>query len=295
MNKHENETRINEIQQQMVPKWNRLLPEEQNIVSDLYYKWDLSVTSNFNRLSKKQKRVINIAINEEKLIQKGPFDFDSNGSLIEKMQKESIQNNKSNIRLLIKSFRKFIETFEALSKCKQSIMIENGELVDFKPYWFHLNKALSHLKIGVLRMGFYVHEIGNLSKASIGLPPIYAVESDDCDNPQIPQIKLETLYQYIYLCANFLRIQIAIDKSKSIKNKKNNIDYQIDQKSKYYQLMMKCLIHLMQISFRIRDDLITKTISYPKDFNSNKVIDIDIYSNYIQNECRLLNDYLKQI
>ena len=143
-------------------------------------------------------------------------------------------------------------------------------------------------------MAFYVHEIGNLTKASIGLPPIYAIESDECDNPQIPQIKLEILYQYIYLCANFLRIKIAIDKSKSVKNRFEK-DLTIDQKPKFHKLIMKCLIHLMQICFRIRDDLITKNISYPKDFNSNKVIDVDMYSNYIQNECRLLNDYLKQI
>jgi hypothetical protein len=289
MNKQENEQKINEIQQQIVPRWTKLLPEEQSIVSDLYYKWDLSVISNFNRLSKRQKRIINIAINEEKLIQKGPFDFDSNISIITKMQKEFIQN-KPNTRLLIKSFRKFIETFETLSKCKQSIIDETDS-----SYWFHLNKALSHLKIGILRMAFYVHEIGDLSKASIGLPPIYAIESDDCDNPQIPQVKLETLYQYIYLCANFLRIKIAIDKNKSAQTKKCSHDLKMDERSKYLKLMIKCLIHLMQISFRIRDDLITKTISYPKDFNSNKTVDIDIYSNYIQNEFHLINDYLKQI
>jgi len=201
-----------------------------------------------------------------------------------------------NTRLILKCFKQFIEAFECLSRSRQAKYSDGGGgESDLKLYWSNLTKFNLHMSKAVLRCCFYVYENADLKRggggAAISLPPIYVLESNDCEqtnSKNSPNVKLESLYEYVYVCRSYVKHKLRVIKK--------NVEDEQQQRYKsetlhYYKLILNCLIRLIQTTALIRENLVMKRINY----DGADVCDIDIYSHYISNECRLVREYLKKI
>ena len=91
-----------------------------------------------------------------------------------------------NTRLILRGFQQFINAFGYLHQAKNELINSESN----SAYWKLMSKNLCCLSRATFRCLFYVHENANLYKASVGVPPIFFLESDEIDNNQIPSIKL---------------------------------------------------------------------------------------------------------
>jgi hypothetical protein len=289
---------IDPVQVEMMPSWSSMEEIEKVGIVDLLAKWHISIHKRFQNLAQhdKQKSMMTLALNETRMIKKGSFRFDLNRNYLEKNQiellnlskfesddsKETTTSVRPNTRLILKCFKQFIESFECLSKARQA------KCDDLKHYWTNLNKFILHMSKGILRCCFYVHESVDLKPNAITLPPIYVLESDECElvvngETNSPNVKLEFLYEYVYLCRSNLKQKLKKITTDEAKTRQEIL--------KYHKLVLNCLIRLIQVSTLIRDNLVMKRINY----DEVNVCDIDIYSHYMSNECRLVREYLKKI
>ena len=289
---------IESVQVEMIPSWSSMEEIEKVGIVDLLAKWHISIHKRFQNLSQndKQKSMVALALDVTRMIKKGSFRFDLNRNYLKKNQielftlskfesndsKETTNSVRPNTRLILKCFKQFIESFECLSKAREA------KCDDLKHYWTNLNKFILHMSKGILRCCLYVHESVDLKPNAITLPPIYVLESDECElvvngETNSPNVKLEFLYEYVYLCQCYLK-----QKLKKITNDEGKTRREF---LKYHKLVLNCLIRLIQVSTLIRDNLVMKRINY----DEVNVCDIDIYSHYMSNECRLVREYLKKI
>jgi hypothetical protein len=326
---------IEPIQAEMMPKWSSMETIEQMGIVDLLDKWQVSVSKKFQMLShdpnrENEKKMRELALNEARMIKKGTFRFDLARVYLERNQMElltlsgyevaaadtatklTIAESKSlvnldqqparsirpNTRLILKCFKQFIEAFECLSRSRQAKYSDGsgGGESDLKLYWSNLTKFNLHMSKAVLRCCFYVYENADLKRggggAAISLPPIYVLESNDCEqtnSKNSPNVKLESLYEYVYVCRSYLKHKLKVIK-KNAKDEPKQQKYKIETLH-YYKLILNCLIRLIQTTALIRENLVMKRINY----DEADVCDIDIYSHYISNECRLVREYLKKI
>ena len=293
------------IQRDIMPKWSEVNENERNQICTMLTRWQGIIKSNFDRNKSKQKSIKDLKLDENKYANKGKFNFNLNRIHMKKLQLDlfkclggeqssSTVKIKPNARLILRAFKKFDDVFICLENSSKYEFDDNNK----KLYWFNLNKYLHHTSKAILRCALYIYENAHLNKCSLGSPPIYAIESDFCDEADVPYISFETLYEYIYLCLSQLD---TINKAYRRKNGHciSEVDSQVlclnelDGKrmnkktliSKNYTLMLNCLIRLLQISKLIRENLTMK----------QKVFSIDIYSHVVEHECRLLREYLKEI
>ncbi|CAF1039066.1 unnamed protein product [Brachionus calyciflorus] len=294
--------KIEPIQKELMPEWSKIELEEKQGIIDLYSRWETSLENNFNRIKTKQKMIKPVYINYNKLSQKGEFNFDMNKIHLKKMQIDLLEINletddsskiKPNTRVLLKGFKELLNAFDSIEDSKNNL--SNTQL-----YWSNLNKFLAHLSKSILRLTFYVHENANLYKASIGLPPIYVLESDEVLKKDQIHIKIETLYEYVFLCLNQLNINVKkedLNEDKeanshvSTRSKRERKFYARNLKLKFYKLVLNCLVRLIQLSCLVRDSIVMKQIRY----QSTSLTDCDIYSHFVANECKLIKEYLKEI
>lgn len=287
--------KIEPIQKELMPIWSNIDSDERLGIIDLYSRWESSLENNFNRIKFKQKSIKPIYMNYLKLAQKGEFNFEANKLQLKKMQIDLLEIStdekneiKPNTRVLLKSFKEFLNAFDSLHESK----------LNSNSYWHNLNIFLIHMSKSILRCAFYVHENANLYKASIGLPPIYVLESDDMSKNDQIRIKLETLYHYVYLCLNQLNINVRkedlveeTNQNLTTRSKRERKFYNRNLKLKFYKLILNCLVRLIQLCSLVRDSVIMKQVNYQNE----NVTDIDIYSHFISNECKLVKEYLKEI
>lgn len=295
--------KVEPIQKELMPVWSNFESEEKLGIIDLYNRWQNSLETNFNHLKLKHKSIQPIFFNYKKLIQKGQFNFEINLNNLKKIQidlldmsSEINDENKMNkilpnTRILLKCFKEFMNAFDSIQIARQNMCTNL--------YWSNLKFFLIHLSKAVLRCAFYVHENANLYKAPVGLPPIYVLESDNLKDEIL--IKIESLYHYVFLCIGQL----------NVKTSKNDIQFQSRQqnqfistlskrerkhlcknnKQKYYKLILKCLIRLIQLCYYIRESIIIKQIR----FESDNLTECDLYSHFVSKECNLIKEYLKEI
>ena len=306
---------IEPIQAEMMPSWQLIEANERTGIEDLLKKWEAAIRHAYQRLPYgKQKLMLNLSMNEAKLVKKGAFRFDLNRVYLKKNQIELLnlssyeppsseaENStarivhellthdhqqrariRPNTRLILKCFKQFIDAFECLENARLA------KLDDLKAYWSHLSKFTLHMSKGILRCCFYVHENAGLKKGAISLPPIYVLESDDCEvTNRPPNVKLELLYEYIYVCRDYLKYMLKYeefnDEIACSKSQQREI-------LRFYKLVLNCLIRLIQMSTLIRENLIMKKINYAEQ----NVCDVDVYAHFMGNECRLVREYLKKV
>ena len=294
---------IEPIQSEMLPSWSSIDANEKLGILDLFAKWHVAVTKIYQLLPHgKQKLMLSVALNEAKMLKKGAFRFDLNRAYLEKSQVEllnlsrlsssssplsSVEPSKyrPNTRLVLKCFKKFIDAFECLSLAREA-----KHARDMRLYWPELNKFMTHMAKAILRCCFYVHENADLRRALIGLPPIYVLESDDCEatsDPEgSPSVKLEQLYEYVYVCRSYLKQKLT-DRIDDV----GSTGGQDKKALKHYMLTLNCLIRLIQMTTLIRENIIMKRLVYEELGGC----DVDVYAHYLGNECRLIREYLKTI
>ena len=288
------------VQTDIMPKWSQIDINERNSIIKILIRWQGIINTNFERIKSKQKFMKPLVVNENKYDKKGKFNYDSYKTHMKKLQidlykilcgkktpfencttQSHNQNLQPNTRLIMRSFKKISLAFECLESA-------NRTTPPF--YWSHLAKFIQHISKAVLRCSIYVYENAKLYKCSLGSPPIYVLESDCCDERDIPYVKVETLYEYIYLCLSQLDTSNKSDRKKyGLNLDKETID-EIDEnslkkKDKYYCLTLNCLIRLLQLASLVRDSLTFKQIQYQTDF----------YSHMLSHETDLIVEYLKEI
>lgn len=293
--------KVEPIQKELMPLWSKVESDEKQNIIDLYVRWQNCLENSFNRLKIKQKSIRPVFINHQKLIQKGIFNFEANLNNLKKIQidlleissqkdqDENLVRIEPNTRILLKCFKEFMNAFESIEMAKQNI--------GTNLYWSNLKSSITHLSKSILRCAFYVHENANLYKAPIGLPPIYVLESDDLQN-QI-KIQLESLYHYAFLCINKLNVSVTkndIDTKQqapfiSTLSKRERKFLSKNNKQKFYKLILKCLIKLIQLCVYIRETIIMKQIR----FENENLTECDLYGHFVSNECNLIREYLKEI
>jgi hypothetical protein len=263
----------------------------------LILKWQTSINSSFNRLPNlKHKKLRILNLNYRKLAEKGEFDFHTNDFHLKinqleimefcKLGDENQMKIRPNTRLIMKSYKEFLSLFDCLKIARDAFSSDKKS----KSYWAGLSYFMSHVTKAILRTAFYVHESAEMQKASIALPPIYIIESDDSP----PQPRLETVYEYIIICLYHLNVMQRLYEQKNDRNTDQKLKY--CNRLKFFRLILNCLIRLIQVSSLIRDDLITKqTRTIQSENGSTKLLYLDLYSHYICNECKLIKEYLKQI
>jgi hypothetical protein len=294
---------ISPIQADIMPKWSTINQEEKDGILELFSRWQTSLDGNFNRT--KNKQISNLTLNYENLIKSGSFNFDKNLISLKRNQLEifdlsTIETTngkkiKPNTRLILRGFMQFINALEYLKEARQNVL--DSDVIN-NLYWRLINKFLNSFSKAIFRCLFYVHENANLYKASIGLPPIFFLESDELDNKEIPTIKLESLIEYAYLCLNRQNKNLKIQDNDTKNNENNNELSFVSNDSfklKKYKLILKCLIRLIQVGLLIRDTLITKQVRFEKNSNTNQVIDVDVYAHFISNNVCLIREYLVEI
>ncbi|RNA31996.1 hypothetical protein BpHYR1_006230 [Brachionus plicatilis] len=293
--------KVEPIQKELMPIWSNVESEERIGIIDLYNRWQNSLENNFNNLKLKHKTIKPVFINYTKIVQKGAFNFELNLNNLKKVQIEifdmsSEQNDgekvvkiRPNTRILLKCFKEFMNSFDSIEMARQNMSTNS--------YWSNLKSFLTHLSKSILRCVFYVHENANLYKAPVGLPPIYVLESDDIKDEII--IKLESLYHYVFLCVNQLNVKVGKDypetKEKngfiSTMSKRERKFLSKNNKQKYYKLILKSLMRLIQLCYYIRESIIMKQIR----FESDSLTECDLYSHFVSNECNHIKEYLKEI
>ena len=316
---------INSIQKEMMGEWNSINGVEKLGINNLFLRWQTTVSNIYKSLPAKHKQIRTLSLNEEKLIKKGQFDFENNEYRLKKIQLEllnlsccerkdlhdakkknaiiyncSINTPQSkirpNTRLLLRSYKQFLDVFDCLSQSKKFLFQEPADL---KSYWGCMNRSMIHMSKAILRCGIYVYQNANLQKASIGLPPIYILESDDCKSLEVPYLKFDKLYELILICQNQLIVNIQNQKNicynLTLKNAPHSSLSVYSQILSHYKLVLNCLMRLIQMGSFMRDTLMMKKIIYDQNSNENKVCDVDIYSHFISNECCLIREYLKNI
>lgn len=293
--------KVEPIQKELMPLWSNVESDEKQSIIDLYNRWQNSLENSFNRLKIKQKSIQPVFINHLKLIQKGKFNFEANFNNLKKIQidlfeissekdrEENLIRIEPNTRILLKCFKDFMNAFESIEKAHQNI--------GTNLYWSNLKSFITHLSKSILRCAFYVHENANLYKTPIGLPPIYVLESDDL-NDQI-LIKIESLYHYVYLCINKLNVSVTKNEMDtkqqnpfiSTLSKRERKFLSKNNKQKFFKLILKCLIKLIQLCVYIRETIIMKQIRFEKE----NLTECDLYGHFLSNECNLIKEYLKEI
>ncbi len=248
---------------------------------------------------------IELILGNDKLIARGPFDFEKNLFNLKKIQLELFEKCtiktstgskiQPNTRLILRGFQQFINAFSYLYQARNELKNSESRSI----YWKLMSKNLCCISRATFRCLFYVHENANLYKASIGAPPIFFLESDEVDNNTIPSIKLESLIEYACLCLYRQNINIK----QQDKNSKPELNHDskltlVDNSSfklKKYKLILNCLIRLIQVSCLIRDDITLKQIRFDTNSCLNNVVDVDIYCHFISNNINLIREYLLEI
>jgi hypothetical protein len=298
-------TNLTLIQRDIMPKWSDVNKNEKHAICSILIRWQGIIKSNFDRIKNKKKVMKDLELNEKKYNSKGKFDYDLNRTQMKKLLLNLFKSMggsevnkdqskvKPNTRLILRAFKKFNDTFDCLEVCSK--YEENKLRGDL--YWVNLRKYLQHTSKALLRCALYVYQNAHLNKCSLGTPPLYVIESDYCDEENVPYVKFETLYEFIYLTLSQLDTCNKEERRKfghTVNEVESNILCEIKEEkylnkkkliSKYYILMLNCLIRLIQITTFIRECLTMKQIAYK----------IDIYSHAIEHECRLFREYLKEI
>ena len=293
------------VQTDIMPKWSQIDINERNSIMKILIRWQGIINTNFERIKSKQKYMKPLVVNENKYDKKGKFNYDSYKTHMKKLQidlykilcgkkqppsensttmtkaESHNQNLQPNTRLIMRAFKKISIAFECL---------ESADRTTPPFYWSHLAKFIQHISKAVLRCSIYVYENAKLYKCSLGSPPIYVLESDCCDERDVPYVKVETLYEYIYLCLSQLDTSNKSDRKKYGLNLEretmdDNENSSIKKKEKYYCLTLNCLIRILQLASLVRDSLTFKQIQYQ----------IDIYSHMLSHETDLIFEYLKEI
>lgn len=239
-------------------------------------------------------------INEKKLIGKGLFNFKQAKENLENIQVEILKAcmernqdlevvTKRNTRLILRSYYQLLSALNFLYDAR--IALIDSEPVDLRLYWKSLSKFLLSISKSIFRFGFYVHE---LSCLSVCLLPIYILESDESNNPDIPQITIENLYHYLSVCLNQLAPETKSSNKRIKNNRKNSQIKMLKNKTTILKNILKSLMRIVQLCSMMRDNLMMKHIKYTKGFNVNGVVDIDIYSHFITNEFKLITRYLRE-
>lgn len=295
---------IEPIQKDIMPRWSTINSEEKTGICDLLDRWQASLANIYARSKKKPSQ--NVILNEEKLANCGKFDFEKNNFYLKKTQLElhdlstvkTPDGNKilPNTRLLLRSYMQFIHAFGFLKEARQNLL--DSDPNQNKLYWKQMNKFLICVNRGIFRCLFYVHENASLHKASIGLPPIFFLESDEIYN-EIPTIKMESLAEYAYLCSSRQDINIKLQEEHKHDNLRRTSEIIINTNStfklKKYKLILNCLIRLIQVASMIRDDILMKQFRYNKTLNENQIVDVDLYAHFISSNINLIREYLLEI
>lgn len=316
LEKLENEyiSKIESINSGMMPEWEKIEENEKQGIIDLFEKWQKSVKNAFGRIKTNQKTLKDLVLNETKLISKGKFDFETCQLDLKQIQLDLLDLCKletvddkveiiSNTRLIIRSFKEFLNSFKAFEKARASFNAN-----DLKTYWTNVNQMLVHQSKAILRCAFYVHENAKLYRASIGLPPMYILESDEYDTKNVPNVRIETLFEYVYVCFNQIKVNIQMEKnsatsspngsstsSMSKREKRLLSRKKSNTKLKCFKLILICLMRLVQVGVIVRENFVMKLVRYEKGFNENGAVDVDIYSHFIFNQQKLIFNNLKQI
>lgn len=294
----EYKTKIEPIQKEIMPDWNKIESNEKLGLTDLYIRWETAVSNCFNQIKLKQKHMKSLSLNESKLIEKGAFNFRANEISLKKYQLDLFESSnkqdlklkmKPHTRLILKCFKEVLAAFDSIEMARK-LQLDSQDL---KGYWSNLSVFLAQMSKSILRCAFYVHENANLLKASVGLPPIYVLETDGFQM----HIKLETLYEYVFICLNQLKISVKKEQKDLKIKQREKVVLNANPKLKYNKLILNCLVRVIQACYLIRDSLIMKQIRFDKDsmVQNQAIVDVDIYAHYISNEFKLIREYLKQI
>jgi hypothetical protein len=303
-------TNLTLIQRDIMPIWSDVNKTEQNSICSILNRWQGIINSKFDHVKSKKKSIKQFELNENKYLQKGEFNYESNRTQMKKLQLDLFKSLggtlemstdrlvkiKPNTRLILRAFKKLDDTLNCLENASK---FEHDKL-NTKLYWFNMSKFLQHTSKAVLRCALYVYENAHLNKCSLGSPPLYIIESDLCDEADVPYVKFETLYEYIYLCLlqldtgnkenrrknghvvceveSEIMCYSEIKEDLSYKNKKKLI-------AKYFTLMLNCLIRIVQLAVCVRDGMVMK----------QRVHSTHVYSYIIEHESKLFREYLKEI
>ena len=203
-------TNLTLIQRDIMPKWDDIDKNERHAICSVLIRWQGIIKSNFDRIKNKNKLMKDLEINEKKYQSKGKFDYDLNRKQMKKLLLDLFKSMggsevnkdqskvKPNTRLILRAFKKFNDTFDCLEACSKN------EILRSELYWLNLRKYLQHASKAILRCALYVYQNAHLNKCSLGIPPLYVIESDYCDEENVPYVKFETLYEFIYLCLSQL-------------------------------------------------------------------------------------------
>ena len=299
------------IQRDIMPIWRDIDLNERNAISAILKRWEGIIQTNFDRIRNKQKSMADLNFNEKKYRGKGRYNFELNRTQMKKMQldlfktltggtindkKQANSAVKPNTRLILRAFKKFDDTFNCLETSAKYEQDERNAPL----YWSNLKMFLQHTSKAILRCALYVYQNAHLNKCSLGSPPLYVIESDYfCHEENVPYVKFETLYQYVYLCLSQLDTANKGDRRKNghkVKEVDSELLVEVKEKclnsmnkkktiSNYYVLMLNCLIRLIQVATFVRQCLTMKQREYT----------IDMYSHAVEHECRLFREYLKEV
>lgn len=166
-------SKIEPIQDGMMPEWSHIEANEKSGIINLYERWENSVNGSFTRIRTGQKAMRSLNLNETKLINKGEFKFEANMRELKRIQldlldicsgRDQEKTKTKNTRLILRSFKEFLATMESLHEAKQSIETNSQP----KQYWTYINRFNFPLKQSLT---YYLIEFFNqIFKFDVKLP-----------------------------------------------------------------------------------------------------------------------------